>query len=70
MDSNEAHDEYTGEETKIENDHLGCTNYSADSSKDLDKFNGEETKVENATDRCNLDQDEDERGSRKDEFMV
>ncbi|XP_023003557.1 DNA polymerase eta isoform X1 [Cucurbita maxima] len=69
MDSSEAHDEYTGEETKIENGHLGCTDYSVNSSEALDKFTGEETEVKNATDRSNWDQEECERGLWKDEVM-
>ncbi|XP_038876373.1 DNA polymerase eta isoform X2 [Benincasa hispida] len=69
MNSNEAHDERTGE-TKIELDysHLGCTNYSVDSSEALDKFTGEE-KEGKATDRCNLDEEEGGRGSWKEEVM-
>lgn len=69
MDSNEAHDECTGNETKIEHGHLGYQNYSVDSSEALDKFTGE-GKEEKAKDRCNLDEEEGERGSWKDEVMV
>lgn len=68
MDSNEAHDECTGNETKIEHGHLGYQNYSVDSSEALDKFTGE-GKEEKAKDRCNLDEEEGERGSWKDEVM-
>ncbi|KAL0542559.1 hypothetical protein IC582_017627 [Cucumis melo] len=70
MDSNEAHDECTGEEMKIEDehDHLGCTDYSMDLCEALDKSTGEE-KEEKATDRCNLVEEEGERGSWKDEVV-
>lgn len=71
MDSNEAHDERTGEEMKIEDEHdrLGCTDYSVDLCEAFDKSTGEE-KEEKATHRCNLDEEEGERGSWKDEVMV
>ncbi|XP_022146569.1 DNA polymerase eta [Momordica charantia] len=65
VDSNEAHDEYTGEETKIENVHLGCTNHSIDSTEALDKFTEDEIEVENAVDTCSLDQNVCERDSLK-----
>lgn len=61
MDSNEAHDEYTGEETKIENGDLGCTNYSLiDSNEAHDEYTGEETKIENGHSSTNYSVDSDE----------